>query len=395
MGLIGFGFVFYGMELMDQAVEPLKNSEFLSQGLSWVQKSFWLGLMSGTVCTLIIQSSAATIVFVMSLVSQGLISPQDSVAIVLGANLATCDSAILASLTRGSKAWRLALGYLLIRIVSIVSIYFVLPWFQELIRILTNFLAGSMDPARYVANTHTFFNILASFALLPFTGLIEKIVQFVIPTRRRPEIFDFRKEGLLAAKKAIIDMTRRVAQMMTMIVKAFRDNDLKALRKVLDADEEIDLINWQMKQGLMARERKDGESDGETIKFLWVAAQLEHIGDVLSKDAVELARKKIYEGLEFSDEGEAELENFYGIVYNLFEKAFSAFVQGNQVAAKEVLSECEEVKKMKWQMHISHLRRFGKGIQETLNTSSIHMDLITDLERICDHSASVVKEVLN
>ena len=191
-------------------------------------------------------------------------------------------------------------------------------------------------------------------------------------------------------------MAGRVRQMLLDILNAFQSDDLKILSRIINADEEVDLLNSQFIQFLThrAQGKLGTQSTEQEVRLLYGMDQLEHIGDLLSKDLVHLRRKKFYGDLEFSIQGQAELEEFHQMVYNLFESAFSAYSRQDEGLAGEVIIMCEEIRQYKMKMYLSHMEGVRKGIRENVSTTSIFLDLITDLERICDYSVNLAKVVL-
>ncbi|MBI1882684.1 MAG: Na/Pi cotransporter family protein [Chlamydiae bacterium] len=395
-GLLGFALSFYGIGLMNAAFGPLKDVPWVAQGLIWIGHSFSLGFFAALLLTALIHSSAAAIVLVMTLVSQGSLSPQESVAWVLGANVGTCVSALFASLGRGANAWRLSVGHLMMKLTGVALVIPLLPLFGKWVHSLTEgFWPTLFTPSHFVANTHTLFNGVTSLVLLPGTKWAGQFLRWLIPAPvRKPYLLE--EEGLSGVRKGLSEMADRVGQMILDMLNVFRDNDAKLLKKIIDADEEIDLLNFHFVKFLTqkASGKWGSQATQEEVRLLYGSDQLEHIGDLISKDLAVLARKKIRKDLEFSMEGQTELEEFHQMVYHLFRGSFWAFAEKNRQKAQEMVEGSEVAKRLKRKMYLSHLERLRKSIRETVATSAIHLDFITDLDRILDHALHLARTVL-
>ncbi|MBI1870165.1 MAG: Na/Pi cotransporter family protein [Chlamydiae bacterium] len=396
LGLVGFSLLFYGMGLMNQAVQLLKDTPWIEGSLSLLGSSFWMGFLAGAFLTALVHSSAATIVIVMTLVNQGAWSFSSSIPPMLGANVGTCVTALMASPGRGPNAWRLSLGHFSMKIVGVLMILPFLSWFEKCVLIFTEFFweKGGVQ-ARFVANAHVLFNVITSIVLLPGTKWAARLLSRLIHAPSKKEPFNLSEEGMAGVEKGVSEMGDRVEKMIFELIALFRDNDPKILRKIVDADEEVDLLNFELTRFLIQKvTTKFGtEATEHELRLLYAMDQLEHVGDLISKDLAELARKKIRKDLEFSLEGQGELEEFHRMVYNLFRESFAAFIKQDQGLAHEIFMECEEAKKWKTRLHLSHLERLRKEIRETIATSAIYLDLITDLDRIVDHAINFIKVI--
>ena len=395
-GLMGFALLFYGMSLMSSAMGPLKNIEFVKHGIEWIKSSFFISLSASIVFTAIVHSSAVVIVLIMTLLQQGVINFHESIPMILGANIGTCSTAILASLGRGVNAWRLSLGNLSMKMAGVLILFPWIPWFEKIVIGVTRFQSPLDVSYRLVANAHTFFNLGISLLLLPGTAWAALMLNRLIPEKKEAIAFDVEREGLAAVEKGISHMADRIRDMLTVMMEVFEEGGLRKLRSVQDADEEIDLLNGYFLKYL-ARKTSFHSASGETrqeMRLLYGIDILEHIGDLISKDMCALARKKIYKDLEFSMEDQGKLEKFHGMVYNIFDQAIQAFLNQDAGKARGVVLNSGKTKEFKKEMYMDHLEEIQKGLKEAMASTAVYFDILTDLELISDYSESLAKTVL-
>ena len=393
-GIIGFSLVFYGMSLMEVAVEPLRQASGIAQSLDWIKSSVILSLMSSILFTGIIQASAATIVIVMALAHQGVLTPDQAIPFVLGANVGTCATALLASFGRGRGAWRMALGHLATKSIGVMTFLSILPWFSGIVQWATqHFSIGGFYEARFVANVHTFFNLGMAVLLLPFTKVLAIGLEKIIPIKMRPEPFNLEKEGLAGVERGLDDMTRRTGDVLRNILTAGCNNDDRAIRRIIRSGEEIELMGAYFIRYLA--EHSDplhlALTQAQTKKFFYRLDFLLHVNRIVSKDMAALGKEKIRRDWEFSIEGQAQLEQFHRMVYNLYEKTVVQNLGADEL--RDILDRGETIKKMKEKIYFSHVERLRKALKETQETSMMHLDFIVHLEQISQFTVDFAKGV--
>jgi phosphate:Na+ symporter len=177
--LFSFGLIFFGLFTMEEAVAPLRKSEYF---VSWMHSldTTWKGVATGAFVTLVIQSSSATVGMVIGLASKGLISLSGGIAVMLGAELGTCSDTLLATIGRSRQAIRTGLFHLFFNIITIVLGVIFLGVFTRLVLAIS----GDVDIPRKIANAHMLFNSMGVILLAPFTGLMEKIMIKLVPSKR-------------------------------------------------------------------------------------------------------------------------------------------------------------------------------------------------------------------
>ena len=177
--LFSFGLIFFGLFTMEEAVAPLRKSEYF---VSWMHSldTTWKGVATGAFVTLVIQSSSATVGMVIGLASKGLISLTGGIAVMLGAELGTCSDTLLATIGRSRQAIRTGLFHLFFNVITILLGVIFLGLFTKLVLAVS----GNVDIPRKIANAHMLFNTMGVILLAPFTGVMEKIMIKLVPSKR-------------------------------------------------------------------------------------------------------------------------------------------------------------------------------------------------------------------
>lgn len=187
---LGMGMLFLGIEFMGDATRPLRSYEPFISAMQNMRNP-WLGIVAGAVFTAVVQSSAATLAIVITLGSQGLIPLESGIALILGANVGTCGTALLASIGKTSEAVQVALVHLIFNLLGVLFLVFLIPQFADFIRHispsapeLTGAARSAAEMPRQAANAHTVFSVLSTAILIWFTGPIGKLAKRLAPSSR-------------------------------------------------------------------------------------------------------------------------------------------------------------------------------------------------------------------
>jgi phosphate:Na+ symporter len=181
--IFSFGLIFFGLFTMEEAVEPLRQSSYF---VGWLQslENPWRGLLTGTIITIVLQSSSATIGMAIGLGTKGLISIAGAIAVMLGAELGTCADTLVATIGRSRPAVKTGIFHLLFNICTVILGMLLLPLFTQLVLLVSK---GASLP-QTIANTHMLFNILGVLIMLPFVPLYEKLLIKLVPDRKKTSV---------------------------------------------------------------------------------------------------------------------------------------------------------------------------------------------------------------
>jgi phosphate:Na+ symporter len=399
--VLGFGLMFLGLKLILDGAAPIRTNPLATQVIASVAESALLAVIVAAGFSALVHSSAATIGLALALASEGLLPLRGAVAIVIGANIGTCATALMAAIGASADAKRVAVAHIAFKVLGAALAV-------PLIDPFTAFVAGTAaDPARQIANAHTFFNVGISLAFLPFTPLAARAIEALVPqdevgenplkTRYLDErSLDQPSLALGQATREALRMADVVQGMLRDVVPALRADNPEIIEDVENRDDQADFLERQIKLFLarLGREAMGPDLSQKEIGLISVIGNLENIGDIIDKNLMELARKRLYQGRRFSEPGWAEILDFHGLVSKNLERAIAAFAANDRALAQEVLDQRPLMRQREREMRDSHINRLRSGLTESLETSEIHLDVLTNLKRISSHVSALVFPIL-
>jgi phosphate:Na+ symporter len=399
--ILGFGLIFLGMKVMNDGLAPLADNELTRQVLVALAGNQFLALLVGAVLSAGMASSAATIGLMLSLGHQGLLPLAAAIPVVLGANIGTCATALAASLRSSSDARRVAVAHIAFKVLGVALVF-------PIVAPLTALVAQTAgDVARQIANAHTFFNVAISALFLPFAPWAARMITAMVPDEERGDnpyrtrYLDDRylDQPALAIGQATREALRMgdVAQnMLRDAMVVLRTDNQELLEDVERRDDQLDYLDREIKLFIarLGRETMSADMAQKEIGLISFIGNLENIGDIIDKNLMELARKKLYQSRRFSGAGEAELIEFHSLVSKNLERAIAGFAANDRSLAQEVLDMRPMVRQRERELRDSHLARLRRGLAESLETSEIHLDVLTNLKRISSHITALVYPIL-
>ncbi len=400
--LLGFGLLFLGLKLILDGVAPLRDNPLATQVLAAVAGSPVLAVLTAAVFTALVHSSAATIGLTLALATHGLVDAAGAVAIVIGANVGTCASALEAAIGATAEARRVAVAHIAFKVLGAALAFPFIGPFTEMVE------GTAMDPARQVANAHTFFNVGISLVFLPFIPWAARVIERFVPddqpgdTPFRARYLDERaldqpSLALGQATREALRMADVVQGMFRDVLPVFRTDDQALLEDVEKRDDQADFLEREIKLFLarLGREAMGPDLSRKEIGLISFIANLENIGDIIDKNLMELARKKLYQARRFSEPGWVEIVDFHSLVAKNLERAIAAFAAGDKALAQEVLDQRPLMRARERALRDSHLGRLRAGLAESLETSEIHLDVLTNLKRISSHVSALMFPILD
>ena len=391
--LLGFSTLMFGMDTMSGSVAGLADVPAFQQ-LFILFKNPVLGIIVGAVLTAVIQSSSASVGILQALASTGQVSYGAAMPIIMGQNIGTCATALLPSFGTTKNARRAAVVHLSFNIMGTLILLLVfLPVSLFLKPPLLN------EPASLfgIALTHSAFNILSTFVLLPASSLLEKLAVRLVPDAGKDEEISELDERLLAAPHIALDRCYTLVQEMAEISTSSMKNVMELLtqydkqraKEVREAEEKCDhyediLGTYLVK--LSSYQMSDADS-GIVSMMLKVIGDLERISDHsinILESAEELREKKI----QFTDEAKRELEVLCGAVSEIMTLSCTAFMQNDLDLSRNIEPLGQVIDDLKEAMRNAHVLRLKKGVC-SIETGFIWLDLLTSLERAADHCSNI------
>jgi len=390
--VFGFGLVFYSLKMVLTAAEPLRLMPPVQQAFVAVAGVPWLALLLALVFTVLIRSSAATIGFVVGLSFTGLVDLRTAVPFILGANLGTTFNAVIASWRGGAEAKRIAVGHVLFKLVVVVLCLVFLDPLTRLFRLTSNNLP------RQIANSHTLINVLAGLLFLPLLGPLERLLKRLVPETRpsRPSYLtttslDSPELAAAQATREVLRMGDSCLAMLRQALPVFLSGDKEGRRTIVSQDDQVDEIGVNV-TNFLARLTQEGASvqiSHRVMALFYITHELEHIGDIVSKNLMNYVRKKINDNLAFSQAGLNDINQFHQEVVASLEMALATIATWDLGLARRLAEKKDWGLTRQRELHNRHLERLSQGVKQTIDTSTIHVDFLADLERINFHCAQI------
>lgn len=398
---IGLGLVLLALSLISQASVPLRENETFGLILQPLSDELLLAVLITAGLTWLAHSSVAVVLFVMSLAGLQVLSIELALAMVLGANLGGAIIPIVATLGEKADGRRVALGNLLMRSSGVLIVVIAFPFLQPHLAMLGD------DAARMVANFHTVFNLALALVFLPFVAIVHNLTTKMIAKEAAdedegPKYLDPTSLGtppvaLACAAREALSMGDTVREMLAGSLDVFRSNDRKLVREIERADDIVDHLHESIKLYLtrISKEELDRDESERTIEVLSFTTNLEHIGDIIDKNLMELATKKMKKKATFSEAGFKELATFHEHILDNFDLAMNVFMSGDVEMARSLIREKVAVRDLERSYAESHYARIGEGRADSIETSALHLDVLRDLKRINGHLTSVAYPILD
>ncbi len=400
--VLGFGMIFFGMYLMSAAAVPLRESPAAMQAFTFLAKNPLANLIFATVFTGIVQASAATIGLAIALSFSGTITFEAALPIVLGANIGTCITAGLACFGVGVEGRRVAVAHVLMKIVGAMIVF---PFLGEIAQFIMQFNAHlstdmtwmHLSTSGEIALSHLLFNLFLVVLFLPFTNVVVWMVKKIVPQQaHRKEAFrpKYLEDAALPTPALAFAQVRRevmrIAQiaheMFAHVLDLFKDEEEidRLAEKTASADDKIDLLEKAVRFYLAKISQKMlNESQSiQQVSLLMIAGELEDIGDVISKEVILLAHKKRKKWTRFSDEGWVEIKHLHELVLQNFDLTISMLTHPHEDIALKVIRHDHHLNEVELELRQSHLMRLHDKMRESFDTSSIHLDLMSQFRTI-------------
>lgn len=385
--LMGLGLVFFGMVVMGEAMSPLRSYEPFIEAMKTLDNPL-LGILAGALLTALIQSSSATTGIVIVLATQGLVSPEAGIALVLGANIGTSVTALLAAIGKPREAQRAAVGHLLFNVTGVIAWIPLVGWLTSTV--------GSIGggTAREIANAHTIFNVINALIFLPFVTQFAALVTRLVPDREAegamvPKYLDpgLVRTPALALAKARMEMLRmasRVQRMLTDMLPAVLDGTIDDLARIEAMDDEVDSLHGLILEylGRIGRERLSEESSDELMDLFEATNALEAIGDIIETNLVTLGHQRIAGSIGVSPQTRNVITKYHESVCDAFELALIAVTQKDQNAARRVSHMKSEIRELERAAAIHESERLVADEPNRIPTYRFETDVLANLKRV-------------
>jgi phosphate:Na+ symporter len=387
--VMGLGLVFFGMSVMSDAVAPLRSNEGFLDAMASMENPV-LGIAAAAVFTAVVQSSSATIGIVIVLAGQGLVTLDAGIALVLGANVGTSATALIAAAGKPREAMRAAVVHTVTKLAGAALWIGFIGGLGDLVAAIGG------GTGRRIANAHTIFNVVNTAVFIGFTPQLARLAERLVPDRPESEELAVKAKYLdrellktpsLALDRARLELLRmadRARRMVAAIMPAVLGGTRMRLLDIEAMDDEIDALHGQIVTylGKVSQTRLNEASSEELNALLAAANDLEAIGDIVETNLVALGLARLEQGLIVSDVTAQKLTEFHGVVSEALELAMMALTQRNVEAAGAVVTMKHTVNDLE-QVTLDHeADRLVAPEPRRVATYRFEIDVVANLKRI-------------
>ena len=401
--VIGLGLVFLALSMIVDDAAPIRQSPLVLQVVEALGREPAIALILAALLTWVAHSSLATVLFVASLTATGSLSLHLSLILVLGANLGGAAPALAATWQASPAARRVALGNAFFKLSTCLGALALLSPAAELLSALDG------EPARQVMVAHLAFNLVLAAVFLPVVGLVADLLTRLVPdgpapredapeTPRYLAASDLGDPGLALANAAreTLRMGDIADRMLAGIGTLLKKGDRMTAEAVTGMDDALDALCAGIKVYLteVRREPLEPVESRRCSDIMDFATNLEHVGDIIDKNLLDAATKRVKRELSFSEAGQAELDNILSQVRDSLRLALNVFMSGEHAQARTLMERKDMFRDLERNAQDQHYERLRQGVAASMETSALHLDILRDLKQIHSHLASVAYPIL-
>ena len=416
MVIFSFGLLFEGIEIMGSVMKPLANSAVFIDLMGKVSDIPILGVGLGMIMTLVVQSSSATIAVLQNFASQAgpdgihsVIGLTGAIPILLGDNIGTTITALLASIGQSKNAKRTAIAHSIFNISGSVVFLFLIPWFSRFVQYISP-KGNEIDIiSRQIANAHTTFNVVCTLVWLPLIPIMVKIVTFLIrgEDKKMKPIYEpkYLDENVIEQPVAAMYMVSKelnrlasfTTEMLLTLKSTFMSNRSEEVhQKFVEKLQSVDYLQDRISEYITKMFSSGNLTENQSEKIaglLFVSTNIQRISD-RCRDIDGIYGKVTESGSSFSEEAARELDNCISIIENLLSKAIDAIRKGDQAEAEQVLKSKNKIRKAEKKFSKAHLSRVKNKVCNPAMTV-YYSGILDNIDRIAENCASIAEEALD
>ncbi|QDQ82597.1 Na/Pi cotransporter family protein [Paraburkholderia megapolitana] len=399
---IGLGLILLALHLIVEAAQPMMSGAGVRVMFGALTGDTMLDALVGAAFAMISYSSLAAVLLTATLASSGVISLKVALCLVIGANLGSGMLALFGTLAQNAAARRLALGSLAFKFAGALLI---LPFAPLLARGLPVLIA---NPREATVGFHLIYNTLRCCACLLLIDPVGRICERLLPDRAVPngEIRPLHLDAaalstpslaLANAAREVLRVGDIVRAMLDNVAELLHHNDLQKARETIRMDDDIDHLYAAVKTYLaqISREQLDEPDSRRWTDIIALTINLEHAGDIIERIVSDIEEKKISHRLSFSEEGLGELEDLHTRLVSNLQLGLSVFLNNDLRCAERLLAEKERFRDLERAYSYAHVDRLAGQTLRSIETSALHLDLISDMKRLNSLFCSTAYPVLD
>lgn len=382
---MGFGLLFYGLEMIQVATQNLRDFENFQSFVKMLNENPIYATVLTAVFTAVVHSSAVTISIGMALTAHGLISLNDCIYWVFGANIGTTATALIAATGSNYIGRQVAWAHAFYKVATVAIFFPFVAWISEW------FSSGVVQ--RDVANINTIYNLAAAAIFYPFIRKGAEFVERMFPPSKDEMQYsvkylkkrDWESPSVVVAhaERECLRMADIVTSMVEDSLKMFRRDDPELIEQMRRRDDRADLLFKEL--NLYLAQQIDHAPEGlrkEMLRLMNFVTDLEAAADVVDNQLLELAQKKHHLKVDFSDDGWKDLGEMSSAVTQIAHMAVACFQTEDKDLAAKVIFHKRNIRKLEQKMREAHMSRLVQARPESIMTSSIHLDVLGEYRRI-------------
>jgi phosphate:Na+ symporter len=398
---IGLGLMLLALQLVMAATRPITEAQGMRVIFGTLSGDPMLDMLLGAVVTIVSFSSLAVVLLTATLAASNVISMPVALCLVLGANLGSGILAFVVNARTAGGGRRVAFGNLLFKVAGCIVFSIALPWILDFIARVDG------DARRQVLHFHVLFNVALAVAFLGLTAKVADFVERWLPLAKEkvpqtePKFLDngaieTPALALANAARETLRIGDTIEQMLHGMLDVIRNNDSAKVAEIIKLDDDVDRLYTAVKLYLtqISREQLDERDARRWTEIIQLTINLEHVGDILERILLDLRDKKIAHRLSFSEAGMMEITELHERLVSNLRLGLSVFLNGDVASAQRLLAEKERFRDLERAYHDTHLDRlYGQSVQ-SIETSSLHLDIISDMRRINSFFCSTAYPIL-
>ncbi len=413
--VFAFGLLFLGIDVMGDVMKPLASSPVFVSMIEQVADIPVLGVLVGTLMTVVVQSSSATIAVLQNFASQAgpdgissIIGLEGAIPILFGDNIGTTITALLAALGQSKNAQRTALSHSIFNICGTLLFIWFIPQFAAVVQMISPSGAEVDVISRQIANAHTMFNVTNTLIWIPLLPLMVKIVTTII---KGEDTFEDNKERLVYIDERLMDqpefamhlVMQEIGRVNTMVGNMMIDtrrsvlySDKEATATVLAAEDRVDRLNGQIVNYMSTLFTTGHLNEVQSVRLsgiMEMASNVERISDSCASIAHKM-NSKMEKGLTFSEYALEELAEAFELVENMVDHATNVLKDGDTNAAQTVQYLETQINQLERRLRKQHLARLNEGVCSP-DLTVTYTEILHNLERIGDYCANIAGYVLD
>ena len=400
--IFGFGGIFYALKMMSTAMGPMRDMTWFQNILVHIDDSAWVGVGVGTLLTVLIQSSAATIAILQNLYADAALNLNGALPVLFGDNIGTAiTTAALAMVGSNIAAKRVAASHVLFNVIgTIICLIALVPYTAFVSYLETTF---GLNPKMTIATAHGTFNILNTVLQFPFIWLLVIVVTRLIPGEDEQIKYStqYLDKSLISSAPAVAlgQVQKEFIEMLILSKKSLRNSveyfmtrDESLNEKGETYEEAINNFDEQMTDylTLLFREKLSPKEGQAASILLDGTRDIERIGDH-ARDIVTSVNYQIKKKLKFSDDAKAEVQEMYELCNDIILKTIKSLEENNIAIAGAALAACENIYALEKSARKKHTDRMKDGDCE-ISAGVVYMDLIQHFTRVCEHARNILEK---